>query len=151
MSDHTCGFQSPEAEAEDLFSGYLDDALTQADRQKVRIRLESCAACRTMVDELRAIRENALTTRFKPPSDALDGERPRSLLSGVLRSTGWLVLMLWLAMNIALIFFLDLEEDAGFVRLIVGASLLGWTLLLASVLVDRLRERKTDRYRGVAR
>lgn len=151
MSDHTCGFEPSEADAEDLFSGYLDDALTQADRQKVRVRLESCAACRQLVEELRAIRENALTTRFKPPHDALEAERPRSLLSGVLRSTGWLVLIVWLVMNVALIFFLDIEDDAGFVRLIVGASLLGWTLLLASVLMDRLRDRRTDRYRGVAR
>lgn len=151
MSDHTCGVEHPEAAADDLFSGYLDDVLTQADRQRVRVRLERCAACRQLVEELRTIRENARTTRFKAPKDALQAERPSSLLSSVLRSTGWLVLMVWLVLNIALIFFLDVADDAGFVRLIVGASLLGWTLLLTSVLVDRLRDRKTDRYRGVAR
>lgn len=151
MSNHTCGFAPSEADAEDLFSGYLDDVLTQADRQKVRVRLESCSACRQLLDELRTIRENARTTRFRPPREAVAAERPRGLLSSVLRSTGWLVLIVWFVMNIALIFFLDIQEDAGFVRLIVGASLLGWTLLLASVLVDRIRERKTDRYRGVAR
>ena len=151
MSDQTSGGQPLTAEDEDLFTGYLDDVLTQADRQKVRVRLESSAESRRLMDELRAIRENARTTRFKPPADALKAERPRSLLSGVLRSTGWLVLMVWMAMNIALIFFLDIEDDVGFVRLIVGASLLGWTLLLASVLIDRLRERQSDRYRGVSR
>lgn len=151
MTDHTCGAEPSEIDAEDLFSGYLDDVLTQADGQKVRLRLDACAACRQLVDELRAIRENARTTRFKAPEDALEAERPRGLLSRVLRSTGWLVLIVWFVMNIALIFFLDLEDDGGFVRLIVGASLLGWGLLLASVLIDRLRERRTDRYRGVAR
>ena len=69
-----CGRRFPE----ELLSGYLDRALTQGEEQRVRVHVEDCAACRTLLDELAALRETAMTTRFQiPPDDQWDdGEAP---------------------------------------------------------------------------
>lgn len=150
MTEHTCGFQSREAEAEELFSGYLDDVLTQADRQRVRVRLESCAGCRQLVEELRTIRKNARETRFSKPAEADWPERPATKLSGFLRTSGWTLLGIWLILNLVLVFAHELVGGPGLVKVILGTSVLGWLLLLVSVLLDRVKDLKGDRYRSVS-
>ncbi|MCU0303995.1 MAG: zf-HC2 domain-containing protein [Thermoanaerobaculales bacterium] len=131
-------------------SGFLDGELTQAADQRVRLHLEDCAACRAVSDELLRLREATMTTRLDHPRDLEWDERPRGLLSGLSRGLGWLVLAFWAAATtgFALWQLATSPEDLT-AKLIVFGGLLGVGLVFVSVLVDRLRSARTDRYREV--
>lgn len=137
---------------EELISGYLDGALPQMQAQKVRLHVEDCGSCRNLLAELRTLREAAQSTRFTPPGDEEWPELPRTRPGRYTRSVGWVVLIAWLVVVtvFALWRFLTSSGDPLEVFLMLGlpGSLL---LLFLSVLSDRLRELKTDRYRGVHR
>ena len=48
---------------DEMLSGYLDGELTQGDRQRVQLHLESCAKCRTAFDEMAELRVRMSTGR----------------------------------------------------------------------------------------
>lgn len=133
-------------------SGYLDSALTQQEDQRVRIHLENCAACRTAYEELAALREVTMSTRFVEPTDGELGESPKGAWSFGLRSAGWLIACLWLAIAGGYGLWLAWQGNPGaFERFLVFGGLGGLSLLFLSVLADRLVARRRDRYGEVDR
>jgi anti-sigma factor RsiW len=141
-----CGRRFPE----ELLSGYLDRALTQGERQRVRVHLEDCAACRELLGELAALRETAMTTEFLIPADDQWDERPRGGLSRVLRGGGWLVVIGWLtAISGFAAWQIATAPESLFEKLLIFGGASGGALLFLSVLVDRLRALPGDRYRRV--
>jgi predicted anti-sigma-YlaC factor YlaD len=135
-----------------LLSGYLDDALTQAEAQRIRIHLEDCGVCRGLFDELAALREAARTTTFQEPDESAWPELPKTRVSGFSRSLGWLVVVSWLAVVSVLALWRLLSQAGDPLEVFVVLGLPGgFVMLFASVLLDRLRDLKTDRYRGVLR
>ena len=137
---------------EELLSGYLDGALPQATAQRVRLHLEGCDDCRRLHRELLTLREAAISTRFETPADDEWPELPRTRPSLLSRSLGWTVLVAWTVV-IAVVALWRAVSQAGDpleVFLVVGLPG-GLLLLFLSVLLDRLRDMKTDRYRGVQR
>lgn len=137
---------------EELLSGYLDGALTQASAQRVRLHLEDCASCRALYEELAALRKTTMSTHFTTPPAESWGELPRTAASRFTRTFGWLVVVAWLAVagGYGTWRFLT-EAGDGFHAFMVLGVPGGFFLLLVSALLDRLRDLKTDRYRGVDR
>jgi len=136
--------------AEELLSGYLDRALTQADEQRVRLHLEDCAVCRTQVEELSKLREVTMGTRFVEPADEQWDERPRGVLSRLSRGAGWLVAVVWLvAVTGFTLWEVATSPEGWFEKSLFFGGATALVLLFVSVLVDRLRSMRTDRYRGV--
>jgi anti-sigma factor RsiW len=146
-----CGRTFDEAQ----LSGYLDDALTQADEQRVRIHLEDCVACRGEVDEWRALRATTLASTFRAPTDDEWRETPRTSGSRIARRFGWTLALAWAAGMAGVALYgawLFLAADGPWLpRVLVVAVWTGGGLLLLSVLLDRLNAMKTDRYREVRR
>ena len=131
-------------------SGHLDGELTQADEQRVRIHLEDCADCRANYEELEKLREATMTTHLDQPHDLGWNERPRGLFSNLRRGFGWLILIVWAAGTAGFALWqLAVGPEALAEKLIVFGGLFGIGLLFASILVDRLRTVRTDRYREV--
>ena len=54
---------------ETLLSGYVDSELTQADQQRVRLHLEECRVCRSLMEDLLKMRQAAMSTPFPIPLD----------------------------------------------------------------------------------
>lgn len=137
---------------EELVSGYLDGALPQGQAQRVRLHLEDCGECRKLHREIQTLRQTARSTRFETPGDDEWPELPRTRPSLWSRFAGWTLLIGWaVAVAVfALWRFLAHAGDPLQVFLVLGlpGALL---LLFLSVLFDRLRDLKTDRYRGVHR
>jgi predicted anti-sigma-YlaC factor YlaD len=133
-----------------LLSGHLDRELTQGEGQRVRLHLEDCAACREELADLARLRQATRTTPFRPPEDDGWDERPRGLSSLLTRRLGWTMVLAWAA--VVLVFAVwqlaTAPEDLG-VKLLVASPTAGVVLLFLSVLLDRLRTYKTDRYRRV--
>lgn len=140
----------PRGFPEELLSGRLDGELTQQEDQRVRLHLEDCAACRRTYEELLELREASMTTPFSTPPDSQWDERPRSPGSGLLRGAGWALLIVWLVALAAFGLWQWLTHPATlWERFLVFAGASGVVLLFLSVLLDRLRDAKTDRYREV--
>ncbi len=137
---------------EQLVSGYLDGALPQATAQRVRLHLEDCGECRRLHREIGALRQTAITTRFAVPEDDEWPELPRTRPSWWSLSAGWTVVVAWavVIVVVALWRFLSAAGDPLEVFLVLGLPG-GLLLLFLSALFDRLRDMKTDRYRGVQR
>jgi anti-sigma factor RsiW len=135
-----------------MLSGYLDQVLTQEEAQRVRVHLEDCGSCRTLVEELKTMRNVAMTSEFRVPSDDQWDERPRGAASGVAFGVGWLILIVW-AVGVAgfALGCVWQGTESLLEKLIVFGGASGGVLLFVSVLIDRLRIRKTDRYRRVSK
>ncbi len=137
---------------EEMISGYLDGALPQVQSQRVRLHVEDCGACRNLLEELRTLRETAMSTRFKGPGDDEWPELPRTVPSNLSRKMGWVVLVAWLLVVTGLALWRFLTQAGDPLEIFLALGLPGALLLLfVSVLMDRLRDLKTDRYRGVHR
>jgi predicted anti-sigma-YlaC factor YlaD len=135
---------------ETMISGHLDGELTQAAEQKVRIHLEDCEHCRTMLGELRTLREATMSTEFHKPDDSQWDERPQTGMSLVARGTGWIIAIIWAVFFAAYALWQFWQGSANLVeRLLVFGGLSALVLLFTSVLLDRFRASRTDPYREV--
>lgn len=137
---------------EEQLSGYLDGALPQASAQRVRIHLEDCPDCEQLHAEMKTLREAARSTHFEVPTETEWPELPQGGPSWLSRSLGWTVLISWalVVTVIALWRFLSNHDDPLEIFMTLGLPG-GLVLLFVSVFLDRLRDLKTDRYRGVQR
>ena len=137
---------------EELISGYLDRSLPQAQSQRVRLHLEDCAACRELHTELELLRSAARSTRFEIPDDEEWPEAPRTGPSRWSRILGWALLVPWLIVAAAVALWRFVTEAGGALEIFLGLGLVGGLVFLfASVLLDRLEDLKTDRYREIHR
>ena len=135
---------------EALLTGYLDQVLTQEDEQRVRLHLEDCAGCRSLVDDLSEMREVTMTTQFEVPTDDQWSEAPRGPASGLAFGLGWLILIIWLVgVSGFAIGHLWSGPETLTEKLLAFGAISGFVLIFLSVLIDRIRAARTDRYRGV--
>jgi anti-sigma factor RsiW len=140
----------PRAFDETLISGHLDGELTQAAEQKVRLHLEDCNFCSCLYGELEAMRDAAMATEFRTPSDSQWDERPQTGSSRTLRGLGWLVAIIWaVGLSVFTLWQWWQGSDNLTERLIVFGGVSAFVLLFASVLLDRLKAARTDPYREV--
>ena len=130
-----------------LLFGYLDDALVQRDEQRVRVHLEDCATCRTLVEELAVVREATMSSTFDTPRDDECPEMPRTGASRLADRLGWPLVIAWVALfgGYAL-WELWTEAEILLEQLILVGGVSGIGLLFLRVLLDRLDAMKTDRY-----
>ena len=137
---------------EELISGYLDGALPQMDEQRVRLHIEDCNACKSLLGELETLRETAMSTRFHAPDDDEWPELPKTRVGRFSRSAGWVVVIAWLLVVTGLALWRLITASGDPLEIFLALGLPGGLLLLfVSVLMDRLRDLKTDRYTGVHR
>lgn len=135
---------------ETLLSGYLDRELTQGETQRVRLHLEECPSCRALLAELTRLREATRATPFRPPADDQWDERPLGAASFLARRAGWTLIVAWLgAITVFAVWQLARAPEDLWVKVAVFSLAAGPVLLFLSVLADRLRTLRTDRYRRV--
>jgi predicted anti-sigma-YlaC factor YlaD len=135
-----------------LLSGFLDRELTQQDEQRVRLHAEACASCRRLLQELQTLREVTMGTQFEEPTDEQWREAPRSPGSRVARGMGWTLVVAWLIACVAFAGWEVVTSPARPIeKLLMFCGGLGIGLLFLSVLLDRIRGARSDRYKGVER
>jgi len=137
-----------------LLSAYLDGELTQADRQRVRLYLESSEECRRELEDLARLKQWTRELQFPDPPDDLMEELERRLSVRGSRRLGWgLVVagLLALALYGLVQCFARFRWPAGWLEWTAVLLMGGLALLFVSVLWQRLLERPYDRYRKVKR
>jgi hypothetical protein len=136
----------------ELLSGLIDGELTQQDRQRVEVHCETCAECRSQLQELRELRDRVGQSNLSDVGQDAWRETMNDNTVKATRSIGWLLLIggALIAGSIALFEILsDLSSISLTEKLIVGGIWGGLLFLFLSVLRQRLIERKTDKYKDV--
>ena len=134
-----------------MLSGYLDGELTQGDRQRVEVHLESCAECRTAYEELVKLRGAVGGMQF----ERIPAERWSRIMSDLpskgSRVGGWVLFLLGCLILCAYgVYELAVDETvSALVKTGVAALLLGLLFLFFSVLRERLAALKRDRYKDI--
>ena len=137
---------------EELLSGYLDGALTQQEEQRVRLHLERSPEARALLDQLAALRGASRTTAFAPVEDRQWSEAARTPASAAARRLGFALLAVWVLVAVGIWLYEASRQSTSMTwweatLLVTGVG--GALLLFVSVLADRLRDLRVDRYRRV--
>jgi len=138
-------------ELQKLLSAYLDNELTQADSQRVRLHLEDCTECRARFGQMKELQGITAAMRFADPPEAKMEELEKRMSVRAPRALGWTFLLLGLVayvIYVAVLFIKNLRPPT-IEELIAGAVIAGLFSLFVSVLWQRLLEAPHDRYRKV--
>ena len=93
-----------------------------------------------------------MNTTFATPPDEQWNEAPRTSTSGILRRLGWWLVIPWIIVLTAYALYEVWLGAAGSLeRVLVFGGISAIALLFLSVLLDRLRDARGDRYREVKR
>ena len=141
----------PSEEMEVLLSGYLDNELTQQQRQRVENFLERDEAYRQSLKELEQVKQQAESLTYATPSSGEWSTLEKSILQNFSRRLGWMVLWVW-ATLVTLYAGYEYAMTPGeplIQKLLVFGFFLGIGLLFVSVWSQRMQESRTDRYKGV--
>jgi len=136
-----------------MLSAYLDGELTQADRQQVRLHLETSEECRRELEELMKLQSLTSELDFRPPPDELLDELERSVSVRAPRRFGWGLTIIALASWVlwALVLAVRNLRWPTIPELLSGSVVAGLVLVFLSILRQRVLERPHDRYRKVRR
>jgi anti-sigma factor RsiW len=135
---------------EELLSGYLDGALTQQEEQQVRLHLERSPEARVLLEELAALRGASRTTPFAAVEDRQWSEAALTPASAVARRLGFALLGVWALAAVAIALYQASRQSMTWWEAALVVSGVGGALLVFfSVLADRLRDLRVDRYRRV--
>ena len=140
-------------EIEIYLSGYIDRELTQQQDQSVEIHLKDCPSCRSVLDDLKTAQEATLELKLKQPTQKEWKAMEKMILEKGTRSLGWSILIVWSVVigGYGTFQYAASPTEPLFEKLLIFGLFLGFGLVFLSVLFERIRERQTDRYRGVAK
>lgn len=134
-----------------MLSAYMDGELTQSESQRVRVHLESCDDCRGRYETMRKVQQVASEIEFPAPAEEAMLEIERKVSVRAPRAAGWWLLLsgavAWIVYATWL--FVTDPELASWEKLMTGAVVIGFVLLLVSVLRERLLNLRHDRYRSI--
>ncbi|CAI8158602.1 MAG: Uncharacterised protein [Pseudidiomarina mangrovi] len=138
-----------------LISGYLDDELTQQQQQRLFLHLQQCSDCQQQFDQLQLLQQSMQQGLTQEGLSMREDDRIQQQLNEpktrLLRRAGWLLAGLGAAPLLAygLYQFWHDPQVPVWMKFSLSAFWLGGLVVFISVLRQRLRERKTDRYNKV--
>lgn len=132
-----------------LMSGSLDGELCAEEQQRLNEHVQNCPACQREYEMLkRLVAGTAMAfVPEKPPPEAWD-DFLDNVYNRLERKTGWAVLIVGMAALFiygTILYFVDPWLSA-ITKILIAAPALGLALLFISVVRQRLRAAKTDRY-----
>lgn len=138
--------------AQELISGYLDNELTQQQRQMLRVHLESCDNCQAIYQDLKAMQESIGSLQYPECEEEKMDKILQEPVAKKISIVGWLLVTIPLA--ILFIYHLITIFTVGSFSLFSIKTIIllieaGVLLLFISVLRQRLIARKNDKYRNV--
>ena len=90
----------------ELISGYLDDELSQGDRQRVEIHLKDCSSCRKTFQDMKQLRDAVSLSSVevelsREQLEAIMGDLPARTSSGI----GWILLLTGVIGTLSFVFW----------------------------------------------
>lgn len=138
-------------EIETLLSGYIDGELPLQQAQQVEAHLDSCERCRREVEEITSIKRATGELSYQEPSSLEWQLMEQLIFQRISRGLGWVILIVWSVVTLGYgLFQLAVSpHEPLFEKILVFGIFLGMALLFLSVLSERIRDSRTDRYKGV--
>ena len=138
-------------EIEVALSGYLDRELTQQIRQRVEIHLRNCQRCQQVLEEIQRVQSSTSRLALERPTKEEWQKMQVSILERISRKLGWLIFTVWSALTAFYgIYKYATEPDEPLIQKILFFGIIvGIAVIFLSVLSQRIRESRTDHYKGV--
>jgi hypothetical protein len=136
-----------------LIMGLIDQELTPEETVEINDHLRRCEECREEYEQLRETAAKIETVSFVEPQEEALKKIWKSPYSRFTRNSGlFLVLAGWLSLVIYGLFqsFRSSEEPV-FSKVAVAAVIIGFFILLFTVIRERIHEYKSDPYKEVER
>ena len=133
-------------------SGYIDDELTQQEKQRVWLHCETCVECGARLKELQTLRDKVGKATFSNLDRDAWRESMDDIAVKAARGIGWLLFIggSLLAIGIVVYEFISNAVSLSLAEKLIICGLYGGMLLLfLSVLRQRFIERKSDKYKDV--
>ena len=141
----------------DLLMGYLDDEISDQERVELEKHLTGCDECTKELADFRDLKSITDDITLYQPEDEVFDQYWSSIYNRIERAAGWIILSV---SGMVLLFYtgyMMIEEiihDETLSWVFKGALLAfiaALSVLLVSVLRERLNNRKKDRYKDVRR
>ena len=142
-------------DTEALLSGYLDGELTQGDRQRVEVIMEDCEDCAQTLEDIKKLRGEISGIEYEHMTEAERLKAAKDPVAETGASLGQvLVIGGFIIFYGSLIYFalkgmLADEDTPLFMKIGFPTILIGFGILLTSVIIDRIKASKTDPYKDV--
>ncbi len=136
---------------------YLDGELGETERLEFTAHLETCEACREELEKLETLKEVSRGMKLIKPSDEVWDRHWTCIYNRVERGVAWIflsigaiVLGIFAVCQLCAGFFVD-PTVSLWIKLGVGALVVGGVTLFVSVIRERISTYKVDPYREVKR
>jgi hypothetical protein len=140
-------------ETELLISGYLDGELTQSDRQRVDLILEDCRQCTETHQEMKKFREGVGDIPFDKLTKKEKMTVNKYVTTNTWANVGQLIIPLLLLYGTgAFLMVAGVIKDTEaplWLKIGLPSIICGLGLMVFTVLVQRIKAHKTDKYKDV--
>ncbi len=140
-----------------MLSGYIDNELSPDEKQDFEVHLEGCMECRHELESFRKLKEVTGAMKYADiPEQVWEGywsslyKRMERGISWIFISIAAIILLCFGCYHICADFLLDSEAPL-LLRIGIGCGILGFIVLLVSIIRERMFARKRDRYDEVTR
>jgi len=139
-----------------LLSGFVDGELSGVDRERVRQHLDECHRCALKVIAMNEIKRETAHIQFQDPPPEQWNEHSKGLFEATGRGVAWILYLvggvLYLVLVASALWGAIVDREAGWKLALAGLLILAGTVsLFVAVLSQRLKARRTDRYRDIVR
>ena len=136
-----------------LIVGLLDNELAAEEIQEINTHLKRCESCRKEFDEMKEMSGKLSMPSFKEPEDEILEQLWKSPYSRFTRNAGiFMVLAGYLCLlGYAFYEFIIDKNEAVLPKAAVAALIIGFLILIVSVIRERMKTYKKDIYKEVKR
>lgn len=137
--------------------GYLDGELDGSRRRELEAHLDGCTECRRELDRFRSLKEVMDPMKFREPSDRMWDEYWSGVYNRLERGLGWVFVSIAgiVLISYGLIEWIRVTFFDSNVPLVIRGAIVflvvGFVVLLVSVVRERLFLYKRERYKEVKR
>ena len=141
----------------ELMMGYLDDEISNEERKIFEEHLIQCEDCTSELEEYKKLKEVTDTMQLTEPEDKVWKAYWSGIYNRIERGTGWILFSIGVIILMCYGGYKVVEEIIAdpkigvFVKIAIFAIIGGFSILLVSVMRERLYFWKKDRYRLVRR
>lgn len=139
-----------------LLSGFVDGELSAAEHERVKQHLEKCHQCALKVIAMNEIKKETGHIQFQDPPPEEWDEHAKGVFEAAGRGLGWIFYIvgaaLYLVLIVSVLWGALVDREPSWKFAVVALSLLAGTAwLFIAVLNQRLKVRRTDRYKDIVR
>jgi anti-sigma factor RsiW len=136
-----------------LMVGLLDGELTPEESRRINEHLTRCAACRAEFEQLRETTGRLAAVSFQEPDDVVLAQIWKSPFSRLARVASLAMIVGGYAVLIGygLLEFLTSGSEELPAKMSIAAIALGFLILLAQLIRERVKTYKTDPYKEIKR